>query len=217
MTAENDSGATPESPIRTMKQDLGRWIVTVAILMVAVAAAVSTLLTLLVVSLTDTDDGVEASQTAILEPVAAVAAEEPVAVDPPANGSDMEMDSRPEPPIMEYEQFPEPEFSDMLLMMFFMMMAMADQEAYPPPWPDYGYQDECYYESCEDYAEPYYEYDDAKEEYYEYDNDYSQYPTEGDFYGMPSLPGEGWDPEVLALYIELLELLSQSFPADDFG
>ena len=281
MTAENDSGATPESPIRTMKKDLGRWIVTVAILMVAVAATVSTLLTLLVVSLADTDEGVEASQTAILEPVATVAAEEPVAVDPPANSSEMEMDSRPEPPVMEYGQFPEPESSEMLLMMLFMMMAMADQEAdsppwsdygyqeecyhescvygtepgyheygqFPepessemllmmlfmmmamadqeadsPPWSDYGYQEECYHESCMDYPEPYYEYGDddyAEEEYYEYEYEYedddSQYQTEGDFYGMPPLPAGGWDPETLALYEELVELLSHNLSGGGSG
>ena len=34
---------------------------------------------------------------------------------------------------------------------------------------------------------------------------------------MPPFPDEGWDPEALALYIELLELLSQGFPAGDFG
>ena len=205
-----------------MKKDLGKWIVTVAILMVAVAAIVSTLLTLLVVSLADTDEGVEASQTAILEPVATVAAEEPVAVDPPANSSEMEMDSRPEPLVMEYGQFPEPESSEMFLMMLFMMMAMADQEAYPPPWSDYGYQEECYYEPCVDYPEPYYEYGDddyAQEEYYEYEyeDDDSQYQTEGDFYGMPPLPAGGWDPETLALYEELLELLSHNLSGGGSG
>ena len=128
-----------------------------------------------------------------------------------------------EPGYHEYEQFPEPESSEMLLMMLFMMMAMADQEAYPPPWSDYGYQEECYsYESCMYGTEPYYEYGDddyAQEEYYEheYEDDDSQYQTEDDFYGMPPLSGKEWDPEALALYEALLELLSQSFLSDDFG
>ena len=235
MTAENDSGSTPEIPIRTMKKELGKWLVTVAILVVAVAATVSTLLTLLVISLTDTDDGVQASQTAIIETAAIEPAEEPATVDPPGNSSKMEMDSKPEPPVMEYGQFPEPESSDMFLMMLFlMMMTMADQEAYSPTWSDYGYEKECYdcwdyqyeecysYESCVDDTEPYYEYGDddyAEEEYYEYEyeDSYPQYGGMDDFYEIPPFPYEKWDPEALALYIELLELLSQNFPTDDFG